>query len=662
MRKGTARAAMIPMLLTGVISACAAGNTEVGSVVTKAKTGFGNSVFESAGDKCQHCHYDLYNTWRESMHSQSWSNQIFQNLFQGYFTELMVNKIGVAGPTGTINAKTAEKMAAVCLTCHAPGAYYSQDFSITISEASAGDSGYNLAPNYNPQSSATVVATAPAKDGKTYKATYQIGHKNNLEGINCAFCHSIEKVRMIQGGDTYTLAGAIKTAPAIGDVIYPPGAMLSFSPDSGSAHMNAFFQITGPEIHGDYANTRGSKLGADGRYLMKSIPLTDEGAGKIHHAGGPYYGPYGVYGLHNDSSEDQTNRHALLDPAYTSPDNHFEDKGKAICLACHQRSAKVLDPQTGASRFMELCTTWSVTNDNLLQPGQSPSAAASPKCQKCHMEKLNGLPVNEWYLPGVAADMSGAPQAMQDNTKSKVFHNHKFEGGTVPAKIKAAFSTEMSARKDGAVVSVYTSLLNKTAHMLPEAHPMRRMLTMVRVKDATGANMPLLGASIATDYEDVNYTYTGANTAGPVALTLPKKGGNPPYMFAGFVNTPNGGVGSQWFAKGSNRIVEDGAVDRFVRIYGRESIDAASGNVKAGFASNSAVDNRLQPNERESFNISFNASAASGAVTVVYKVYYMRKGASGAFPLDSSGFLDNTANSSNMIGITEVASYSFTVK
>ena len=657
--------AALPLLLAALITSCSEGNPDVGSVVTLAKTGYQNSVFESADKKCQHCHYDLHNTWQNSMHAQSWSDPIFQTLYQGFLTHLMQNKIGVSGPTGTITVATAQKMAGVCLTCHAPAAVYSKDFNIVIEQAAAGDTGANLAPGYNPKAAATVVAPANVNDGSRYKATYQIGHENNLEGISCAFCHSIEKVRMTHQGDSYTLAGAIKTAPAIGNVIYPAGYTLYFSPDSGSAHMNAFFQITGPEIHGDYANTRGSKLGGDGRYLIKGIPLTDEAAGKIHAAGGPYYGPYGIYGRHNDSSSDQTDRNALVDPAYSAPDNHFEDQGKAVCLACHQRSAKVLDPQTGASRFMELCTTWSVTDDNLYQSPLSGSPTASPKCQKCHMEKRKGLPVNEWYSRGKLPDLTDAPAAMIDNANSGVFHSHQFEGGTAPGKIKAGFSSELSATINGSSLDVYTSFLNKTAHMLPGAHPMRRMLTMVRAKDANGVSLPLSGARITTDYEDVNYTYTGPDSAGEVNLNLPARGGRPPYRFPGFVDVPNGPAGSQWFSKGSNKnlIVEDGASDRFVRIYGRQTIDAATGAVKPGFQSNSAVDTRLQPNERESFDVSFDASAAAMPVTVEYRVYYMKKGASGAFPIDpSTGFLDGAANSANKMAIMEVASHSATVQ
>ncbi|MDH5638188.1 MAG: cytochrome c family protein, partial [Nitrospinota bacterium] len=102
--------------LVVTLTHCSEGNPDVGSVVTLAKTGFGNSVFESAEQKCQHCHYDLYNTWADSMHAKSWSDPIFQSLYQRFLTHLMENKIGVSGPTGAITTKVAQNMGGVCLT------------------------------------------------------------------------------------------------------------------------------------------------------------------------------------------------------------------------------------------------------------------------------------------------------------------------------------------------------------------------------------------------------------------------------------------------------------------------------------------------------------------------------------------------------------------
>ena len=36
-----------------------------------------------------------------------------------------------------------------------------------------------------------------ARTGKVYTVSYHIGNGHNREGINCAFCHSVETVRMM---------------------------------------------------------------------------------------------------------------------------------------------------------------------------------------------------------------------------------------------------------------------------------------------------------------------------------------------------------------------------------------------------------------------------------------------------------------------------------
>ena len=43
-----------------------------------------------------------------------------------------------------------------------------------------------------------LVIAANSFENKIYKATFQIGHEANREGINCAFCHSIETPRLMK--------------------------------------------------------------------------------------------------------------------------------------------------------------------------------------------------------------------------------------------------------------------------------------------------------------------------------------------------------------------------------------------------------------------------------------------------------------------------------
>ena len=44
-----------------------------GEAEVVAGTTYGHTLFDSADNKCQHCHNDLYDTWKTSMHAQSWN-------------------------------------------------------------------------------------------------------------------------------------------------------------------------------------------------------------------------------------------------------------------------------------------------------------------------------------------------------------------------------------------------------------------------------------------------------------------------------------------------------------------------------------------------------------------------------------------------------------
>ena len=72
-----------------------------------AGTGYEHTLFDSADNKCQHCHNDLYDTWKTSMHAKSWKDPIFQSKYQD-FLRLQASKIGATGPTGTYSTGSAE--------------------------------------------------------------------------------------------------------------------------------------------------------------------------------------------------------------------------------------------------------------------------------------------------------------------------------------------------------------------------------------------------------------------------------------------------------------------------------------------------------------------------------------------------------------------------
>ena len=173
----------------------AEGRTDLagpGEAEVIAGTGYQHTLFDSAEKKCQNCHNDLYDTWKTSMHAKSWADPIFQSKYQD-FLRLQASKIGAVGPTGTYKEGTIQKTGQVCIKCHAPTAFYSSDYKITLTEV--GDQNVdpnayeaakalqnNLAPAYNPANEATVVSMA--KTGKVYTVSYHIGNSHNREGIN----------------------------------------------------------------------------------------------------------------------------------------------------------------------------------------------------------------------------------------------------------------------------------------------------------------------------------------------------------------------------------------------------------------------------------------------------------------------------------------------
>ena len=69
-------------------------------------------------------------------------------------------------------------------------------------------------PGYDSTKATTVVGFD--NTGKVFKSTLHVGHAHNREGVNCAYCHSIETVRMLSldndDGGVYTLAKPYLTA------------------------------------------------------------------------------------------------------------------------------------------------------------------------------------------------------------------------------------------------------------------------------------------------------------------------------------------------------------------------------------------------------------------------------------------------------------------
>ena len=735
-----------------------------------AGTGYQHTLFDSADKKCQHCHNDLYDTWKTSMHAKSWKDPIFQSKYQD-FLRLQASKIGAVGPTGTYSTGpvsgedddgntfylegTIQKAGQVCIKCHAPTAFYSSDYKITLTEV--GDQNVdanafegakalqsNLAPAYDPDQAATV--SSMAKTGKVYTVSYHIGNSHNREGINCSYCHSMETVRMFNDVDgdkgQYTLATPIKMGP-IGPIVREKGDTLFYSPDASTLDMNAFFALIGPD-KGDVQNTANDDFvtwdqnkGHNGRYVMKSVKTgceTEDDEGNCtsgYYTGGPFYGPFGVTGTSNsrEDGSDLSNRSALVKQEFTDAvaadhGDKFESKhqfaayGKALCLSCHQRSSLMLNPESNGDdgvqatgknpdQFLELCSTWTAMSDGV--GNNFEDTETSPKCQRCHMEPLervtdkdgnvkDAVVLHQWDKPGELFTLEDNEDltehflpASDGGTVGPVaegyLNNHAFMGANTAdfglTKIKTGFESGMEAVvvKDQKL-KVETYLKNKTAHMFPGAHPMRRVLTRMIVTDAEGNRLPFKKAKGKSEFGDVtnqlavldgNTIMEGFETVdvkydkgSDVVIQGMSRDLQNVHVSSQFMDetevpwvSPDATVtGSSavetapgvWAIKGETTVKTitdiDGSADHFTRIYGRETGKRAPDGthvVRPGFDSNIAIDNRLKPNEKEYYEVTYDTSGAAWPLTVEYKVYYMKKGANGKFPTGSDGFLSSAA-------------------
>ncbi|MGB5539307.1 MAG: hypothetical protein WBO37_04390, partial [Gammaproteobacteria bacterium] len=259
-------------------------------------------------------------------------------------------------------------------------------------------------------------------------------------------------------------------------------------------------------------------------------------------------------------------------------------------------------------------------------------------------------------------------------------------------KIKTGFESSMEVEADDDKLKVKTYLQNKTAHMFPGAHPMRRVLTRVVVTDANGDKLAfkkakgkskfktvtnqlavLEGNTIKEGFETVKVKYNKGSDVviqgyGPDLSSKKPEPVNSQFMDQKMVDwvSPDDTVINSapaciktdpvdankclsWGIKGKTQVSKindiDGSAEHFTRIYGRETGQRTSDGthvVRPGFDSNIATDNRLKPNEKEEYAIEYDTAGAAYPLTVRYKVYYLKKGASGKFPTGEDGFFDTS--------------------
>uniref|UniRef100_UPI003564B19B hypothetical protein n=1 Tax=Sulfurovum sp. TaxID=1969726 RepID=UPI003564B19B len=500
------------------------------------------------------------------------------------------------------------------------------------------------------------------------------------------------------------------------------GDILLYNDDATDPDMNKFFRLWGPEKYAAYHSTpKGGDAGtfdegksADGRYTMasKDINGTD---GKVHFTGGPFYGPFGVTGISNENVTDETNRSAQINPHFDRDgNNHFGESGKGLCLSCHQRSAGAAVPpgEDGAGSFMELCSTqMAVTTGNDIASNDSLS---SPKCQKCHMERIEGTVLHKWARPDLKWTLADNDHltaefnpddttvaAGENPVRDGWLNSHAFLGASktghktsATAKIQSGFDSSLDQLNDGSTLVVSTTLTNKTAHMFPGAHPMRRVLTrvivtsdqgIVELKDAFGTSsfsdiennvQPLAGKTLhSSAFDPVSVMENGSDT-----LDFP---GKAPDLNGSDVSSQkfdmtlvtipgtdstiaDQTVSTSGLTTGTNNnaaIVDSTDKKNFTRIYGHETGKKYDGVfvVRPGFDSNMvANDNRLSPNETETYLLVYDIVGKTG-VKVEYKVYYMQKGANGKFIAGEDGWLNQAVSDDKKLLVTEVASHSETL-
>ncbi len=676
-----------------------------------ANTGYQHTLFDSAEAKCQHCHNDLYDTWKLSGHSQAWTGPIFQTQFQNVIRG-RINQLDLSSADSKKKFKGRVKF---CVKCHAPAAWYSDDIKIDLEELAAepadllqlkSDNESNLVgPGFDTTSPTSVVWFDKA--GKVFKATLHIGHKHNREGVNCAYCHSIETVRMLNSdvndigsdGGKYTLA---KTLPNSG---FSAGDTLDYSTDGENPHMNSFFRFAAAEIYQDYGNTPKEtddfdvNKKSDGRHTIKSIEIGQ-------HTGGPFYGPFGVTGLTNRNASDTVDRAAQVKESFVDdPESkHFKAQSKGLCLSCHQCAMGTKNKDSG--QFNTGCVVWQA-NSGFDDATNNTDTESAPKCVKCHMEPVaNKTVLHKWNQPdelftvedGVTSHFD--PDSGIGPVAEGYLHNHAFMatkiGSYGPAKLASAVKAKLKAKRKGNKIVVRANIFNKTGHFFPGTMPMRRVLLRVIATDSDGNKLDVIKATGKSVYRDVRHkiatlpgekvlkghrvvkrsapmqpvTFTGQtpDLAGEQVSSQQFSTGTAPFTSphpAGMLNaSPVQQIDGSWRYQGDARIrtiVDSTTSDHFTRIYGYQQgkeQDDGTFIIRPGMDANKIISSSLSPNEKEKYRIVFDAKGVSGKITVTYKIYYMTKGANAKFPTGSDGFLSETAPANLLI--SEI--YSDTVK
>ena len=169
----------------------------------------------AASKNCKECHEEIYNHWKNAMHSMSIEDPIFKaSYMEAYF-------------------KTAGEAKFNCLRCHAPIAFLNND--------------------------------------------YDLKNEITKEGVNCDFCHSVKKVNL--DNKTYPFEieiGEIKRGP-LSDVDSPahktePSHLFKSSEFCAGCH--EYTNLNGVKVLGTYSEWRASPFAEEGTHCQNChMPL-----------------------------------------------------------------------------------------------------------------------------------------------------------------------------------------------------------------------------------------------------------------------------------------------------------------------------------------------------------------------------------------------------
>ncbi len=169
----------------------------------------------AASKNCKECHEEIYNHWKNAMHSMSIEDPIFKaSYMEAYF-------------------KTAGEAKFNCLRCHAPIAFLNND--------------------------------------------YDLKKKITKEGVNCDFCHSIKEVNLDNKDNPFELEiGEIKRGP-LSDVESPAHKTKSsalFKSSELCAGCHEYTNRNGVKVLGTYSEWRASPYAEEGTHCQNChMPL-----------------------------------------------------------------------------------------------------------------------------------------------------------------------------------------------------------------------------------------------------------------------------------------------------------------------------------------------------------------------------------------------------